>query len=242
VSRPHARVPVPSHLQTEVGPGNRKCAPTANAQYDLGTFDVVVFHENLVTLKRRPPAGGAAADAPAAAAGLRQDATEAAPLIRATPSPELPAAHRSRPPPLAGAPADRYRRVLAERWGVDAVFGDATVRVPAEAVLYGVLGPSAVAWCGAGNRFGAIALLLAVADHYPSKASFAAAKAAAVEHRFPALILYGLADPAPDDDGMETNFGMQCVLFRPGTGESSRAHFARDGGTVRLLVGELGEV
>jgi hypothetical protein len=131
------------------------------------------------------------------------------------------------------------------------VWGDVAVGgLSAVATVYNLLLPAAVAWCGALNRFGNNCVLYDVDAQYPGRLSFAAAKACAVRFRFPVALWYGVPTPPPPiiggGGGDDNNRGIQVVLFRPGTGETSRAHFCPadlQSPTPRmaLAVGELSD-
>ena len=184
-------------------------------RYDAGDFDLREYIPPTVVLERRHrPVRGGDADA-----------------------------HTPPSPAPTGTVAERYAAVF-QAWGVDAVWGDPVIALPTAATLYGVLERAAVEWCGESTRFGANALLWDIPSRYPDRSVFAAAKGHAAAHRFPVVLCYGdpTNRPTPDRRGFTDNCGVQTILFRPGTGESTRAHFrAHTATTACLAMRELGE-
>lgn len=143
--------------------------------------------------------------------------------------------------------SDRYAAVWTA-WGVDAVWRDPVVALPAAATLYGALPPATVEWCGPANRFGSNAVLWDALPRYPDRTVFAAAKGCAAAHRLPVLLCYGAPDPVPTPDrpGLDDNCGVQTILFRPGTGESTRVHYLRRRAAAAaaaggFVIGEIGD-
>jgi hypothetical protein len=154
---------------------------------------------------------------------------------------------------LSSVLLERYAALWSE-WTLDAVWrdDDSTTSLssfpftfPAVAVLFNILLPTAVEWCSAANRYGSTCVVWDVGAEYPERGPFAAAKGCAILHRIPVILCYGVPDVTATGS-FEKNYGIQVVLFRPLTGDSTRAHFRQQRVTgttdvVALAIGELSD-
>lgn len=186
--------------------------------YDLGRFRVCDWDGRVVSLR-------SCGDAPVAVA---------------------PAPHRTTTAPLVPdpvSPADVFAH-----WRLDAAFdrvaypvSDPERTVVPDVALYGVAGDDLLAWFGDANRFGRNCLGFLSGLH-PTRAMFATARALAVRHRYPVVLVYGDPTPPGAADALETNCALQVIAVQPGSGTTRRAHFAAGAdGRVRLCAGERGE-
>lgn len=112
----------------------------------------------------------------------------------------------------------------------------------ATCLLYDVLGDSVMEWLGDSNRYGRHCVVQIWEDtSYPAKDAFAVARTVSKAYRYAVLFLFGRTEQ--QGHSIETNAGIQSLLFHTMTGTSSRVHFHRghDAG-VQLELGELGDV
>ena len=80
----------------------------------------------------------------------------------------------------------------------------------------------------------------------PSRCTFQRARKVTGQYRFPLLLIFGFnggGNAKVEDADCLENYGMQCILFRPGTGENCRVHFGYDTHRrVCIRHGEFGDM
>jgi hypothetical protein len=73
---------------------------------------------------------------------------------------------------------------------------------------------------------------------YPPKEAFQTARGVVKEYCYAVLFLFGLTH----GDAIESNGGIQSLLFHPASGTTSRVHFQCTPLGVRVEIGELGDM
>ena len=119
---------------------------------------------------------------------------------------------------------------------------DGSIFVPT-CILYMVLDERVITWCTAQNRFGP-SCLVHTHDGYPTPGAFRLSRRIACQYRYPVLLLFTLDGPTQRYPGSTEldHYGLQCILFQPGTGDNCRVHFYKDAnGKVWVGYGEPGD-
>lgn len=201
-------------------------------RYDVGTFLLVCYDPPTLQLRRQ--------------GGDEPPKDPPPPTTRVVASPRL-----------AGVDSlleTEYRRLFAA-WGVAVNYqrtmyhleDDTTVTrwYTPDALLYDILADDAHTWCGVTNRHGRHCVV-EIKPVYPAQDVFSKLRSLARLFHIPVVVLYGRPDVVPTDERMtygnlQYSQGTMGILFRPGDGHTSRAHFDAWDDAVHLRLGEPGE-
>lgn len=190
-------------------------------KYDIGTFKAQGYNNDLLTLQ-----------VTSCGEDIREYQTNTSPVPTLQPKPEISIGADSKL-------EERYRRLL--RWlGFDAVWErihlqyqrrDGTeVTYTPDGILHCILASECQRWCEQ-NNWHDTTCLLEIKPHMPNHDVFLKIRAVVSTHRWPLLLLCG----GPSE--------MQCILFRPKDGQSTRVHldYCEQTDNFCFRMGEPGE-
>lgn len=217
-----------------------------NMRYDVGSFQIRSYQHPSLQLTRVT------------------DATGAVSVLKGTgtrmPAPSAPT--EEAPSVAVDSQLEAQCRRLLAAWGVAAGYrrmmyllhpeeggGLNTVWYTPDGMLYDILSPALMEWCGPQNRHHGNCVL-EIKPVYPAQDVFIKLRTLAKDFGVPVVLLYGRPDVAATDERMQYenlqySQGLMVILFRPEDGLTTRVHFnvvnTTEPPLVQLVPGEVGE-